>query len=178
MSRRFRSLSITNSRGAPAPSGGITICHENNRLAPHELRAESFRGGPPIHIAQKPQENRHTRERFSLYRPIRDGRCAVARSRTHRADAAYGRLSVGLEAMVDEHRPAARLCQARKTHPVRSSQVVRCQARPCTCAVRHLVEQPVSHWRKCRRMSAAFGLSVPIVLRPQRPNDRRRHWRT
>jgi hypothetical protein len=124
MSRRFRSLSITNSRGAPAPSGGITICHENNRLAPHELRAESFRGGPPIHIAQKPQENRHTRERFSLYRPIRDGRCAATRDHAHTVQTPHWWLPVGLEAMVHEHRPAARLCQVRKSHPVRSSRVV------------------------------------------------------
>ena len=135
MSRRYRSLSITGSRVAPAPSGGIKFCHENNRLAPHELRSESFRGGPPIHIAQKPQENRHSRERFSLYRPIRDGRCVVTRSRTHRADPTYGRLPVGLEAMADEHRPAAQLCQARKRSPVRSSQVVVYQARPCSRAV-------------------------------------------
>jgi hypothetical protein len=151
-------------KGCASASGRITFCHENNRLAPHELRAESLRGGPPIHIAQKPQENRHTRERFSLYRPIRDGGCAVTRSRTHRADATYGRLPVGLEAMVDEHRPAARLCQARKRRPVRSSRVVDCRLCPSSCAVRHVVQQPVSLWRKCRRMSAAFGPSVPIVL--------------
>jgi len=62
---------------APALPGRIAFCNENNRLVAHDLRAGSPRSGPPIHIAQKRQKNRHSRERFSLQPPIYGDRCAT-----------------------------------------------------------------------------------------------------
>lgn len=169
---RCRSFSINASRVAPAPSGRIELCHENNRLALHELRTGSPRSGPPIRIAQKRQKNRHSRERFPL--PPADLRRLLSdypRSYESVVRAPGWRLPAGLEAMVEEHRPARRPCQVRKTTQFLHYQSFFASYVHPAAWCPHRAQQPLSLLRKCRIMSAAFGLPGPIVLKPQRPND-------
>ena len=109
----------------PARSGRIAFCDENNRLVAQDLRTGSSRSGPPIHIAQKSLENRHSRERFSPQPPIYGGRCATAAltqirgTRPRMASSgrirSYGGMKIGRpDAPV---KPRKSRCRSRRTTP-------------------------------------------------------------
>jgi hypothetical protein len=179
MIRRCPSLTITASRVAPALSGRIAFCNENNRLLAHDLRA----GSPP-----KRPSNSHCAK--ALEKPSLPGKISAPPADLRRLLSDYPRscksvvhapgrrLPAGLEAMVKEHRPAARACQARKIAlPFKTHHPS--PALPSESLVAHILRSSLFHSGAnvvlCPQLSSFPSQSFSDR---QRLNDRRRHWRT